>query len=80
MKDILWNKIILEEFISIASLTETEEKILRSSLHGYSIAQQSEIFNMSVSAINRCIKAIKEKYDDAERYSFILPPRKKKDE
>ena len=78
MKDIRWNKILLEEFLSIASLTELEEKILRSRLAGYTIAQQSDMFNMSVSSINRALKSIDEKYDDAEKYSFILPSRKKK--
>ena len=78
MKDIVWNKILLEEFLSIATLTEIEEKVLRSKLAGYTISQQADIFNMSVSSINRVLKSIDEKYDDAEKYSFILPPRKKK--
>ena len=78
MKDIVWNKILLEEFLSIATLTEIEEKVLRSKLAGYNISQQADIFNMSVSSINRVLKSIDEKYDDAEKYSFILPSRKKK--
>lgn len=78
MKDIRWNKILLEEFLSIATLTEIEEKVLRSKLAGYTISQQADIFNMSVSSINRVLKSIDEKYDDAEKYSFILPSRKKK--
>ena len=78
MKDIVWNKILLEEFLSIATLTEIEEKVLRSKLAGYTISQQADIFNMSVSSINRVLKSIDEKYDDAEKYSFILPYRKKK--
>ena len=78
MKDIVWNKILLEEFLSIATLTEIEEKELRSKLAGYTISQQADIFNMSVSSINRVLKSIDEKYDDAEKYSFILPSRKKK--
>lgn len=78
MKDIVWNKILLEEFLSIATLTEIEEKVLRSKLAGYTISQQADIFNLSVSSINRVLKSIDEKYDDAEKYSFILPSRKKK--
>ena len=78
MKDIVWNKILLEEFLSIATLTEIEEKVLRSKLAGYTISQQADIFNMSVSSINRVLKSIDEQYDDAENYSFILPSRKKK--
>ena len=78
MKEIVWNKILLEEFLSIATLTEIEEKVLRSKLAGYTISQQADIFNMSVSSINRVLKSIDEKYDDAEKYSFILPSRKKK--
>ena len=78
MKDIVWNKILLEEFLSIATLTEIEEKVLRSKLAGYTISQQADIFNMSVSSINRALKSIDEKYDDAEKYSLILPTRKKR--
>jgi DNA-binding CsgD family transcriptional regulator len=78
MKDIRWNKILLEEFLSIATLTDMEEKILRSKLAGYTISQQADIFNMSISSINRALKSIDEKYDDAEQYSLILPARKKR--
>lgn len=76
-KDILWNKVLLEEFVSIASLTDLEEKVLRSRLQGYTIAEQSDLFNVSISTINRTLKSIDEKYDDAEKYSFILPRRNK---
>ena len=64
MKDIVWNKILLEEFLSIATFTEIEEKVLRSKLAGYTISQQADIFNMSVSSINRVLKSIDEKYDE----------------
>lgn len=31
---------------------------------------------MSVSSVNRIIKRIKNKYDEVEKYSAVLPPRK----
>lgn len=79
MKDIIWNKIILDEFIKLAILTETEEKILRTRIAGWSRVKQSLEFNMSVSTVDCIIKMINQKYDMVQPYSTILPKRKKKE-
>lgn len=79
MKDIIWNKIILDEFIKLAILTETEEKILRTRIAGWSRVKQSMEFNMSVSTVDCIIKMINQKYDMVQPYSTILPKRKKKE-
>lgn len=79
MKDIVWNKIILDEFIKLAILTETEEKILRTRIAGWSRARQAMEFNMSISAVDCLIKMINQKYDMVQPYSDILPKRKKKE-
>lgn len=79
MRDIIWNKIILDEFIKLAILTETEEKILRTRIAGWSRVKQSMEFNMSISTVDCLIKMINQKYDMVQPYSKILPKRKKKD-
>ena len=77
MKDIIWNRIILDEFIYLAMLTDTEEKILRTRIAGWSRAKQSMEFNMSISTVDCIIKMINQKYDMVQPYSEILPKRKK---
>ena len=78
MKDIIWNKIILDEFIRLALLTETEEKVLRTRIAGWSRVKQSMELNMSVPTIDKIIRMIGIKYDMVQPYSAILPIRKKK--
>lgn len=78
MRDIIWNKIILDEFIRLAILTETEEKILRTRIAGWSRARQSMEFNMSLSTVDCLIKLINQKYDMVQPYSSVLPERKKR--
>jgi hypothetical protein len=79
MKDIIWNKVILNEFIDLACLTEIEEKILRTQIAGWSRVRQSMEFNRSISSIDCIIRTIKKKYDSVQPYSAILPVRKKKE-
>lgn len=71
-----WNKIILEEFINLALLTKDEEMILRTRIYGWTVREQADRLNMSVCSVNRIIKRLKNKYDDVEKFSTILPPRK----
>ena len=71
-----WNKIILEEFINLALLTKEEEMILRTRIYGWTVREQADRLNMSVSSVNRIIKRLKNKYDDVEKFSTILSPRK----
>ena len=75
-KQVPWNKIILEEFIDKAMLTKDEEIIMRTRIAGWTVVQQADRLNVSVSTINRTIQKLKLKYDDVEKFSLILPPRK----
>lgn len=75
---ILWNKIILDEFIKLGMLTDLEEHILRLRIAGYQIEEIAFRTNMSRSSINNYIKLLKQKYDAVQPYSEILPPRYKK--
>ena len=77
MREIPWNKIILEEFIRIGGLTEVEEKVMRTRIAGWSRVQQSMELGMSVATVDRIIKRCRIKYDNVQRYSPILPPRER---
>lgn len=77
MNDIIWNKIFLNEFIDLACLTETEEKILRTRAAGWGRTKQAMEFNMSESAVDATIRIIRRKYDSVQPFSAILPVRKK---
>lgn len=70
------NKVILEEFIRIGCLSETEEMIMRTRVHGWTITKQSYELNMSESNIKKIIASLKKKYDNVEKYSALLQPRK----
>ena len=78
MKDVIWNKIILDEFIQLALLTDIEEKVLRTRIAGWSRVKQSMELNISVSTVDSIIRMIGIKYDMVQPYSTILPVRKKK--
>lgn len=71
-----WNKIILEEFINVGGLTQEEEQIMRTRVAGWTISEQADRLGMSRSKVNFLIKRLKVKYDNAQKYSVILPPRK----
>ena len=71
-----WSKIIVEEFVSLACLTPIEEQILRTRISGMTRVQQTQLFNISLSTLDRHIFSLKRKYDQVERYSPLLPPRK----
>ena len=78
MKDIIWNKIILDEFLKLAMLTDTEEKVLRTRIAGWSRVKQSMEMHISLSSIDCIIRVIGQKYDMVQPYSEILPARRKK--
>lgn len=75
-KQVPWNKIIVEHFVTLAMLTEDEEWVLRTRVAGMSIVQQSMELGMSVSTINRIIARLKKKYDEVEKFDPMMPPRK----
>lgn len=75
MNDIAWDKIKLEEFKSLALLTEFEILVLESRIKGWSRTKQSIEFNCSLSTIDRTMKQIRMKYDNVCNYSNVLLPR-----
>lgn len=73
---VLWSKIILEEFIRLAALTRDEEEIIRTRVAGWTITEQSMKLGMSVSKVNAIVARLKVKYDKVQPYSPLLPPRR----
>lgn len=73
MDKVPWNRVILNEFISIALLTDEEEKIVRARAAGWSRVKMCHTYSMSLATVDRIIKNTKTKYAYARMYSDILP-------
>lgn len=73
MDKIPWNRVILDEYISLALLTEEEENIIRTRAAGWSQVKQCHAFNMSLATITRKTKRLKTKYESLVPYSDKLP-------
>lgn len=76
-KEVPWNKIIVDEFIRLACLSDEEKDVLitRVVKHWTRTKQHMEL-HMSMSKLDRIISSLKEKYDGVQPYSDILPKRK----
>lgn len=73
---VIWTKIVLEEFIRLGNLSKEEEAIMRTRADGWPISRQAMELGMSESTVNRYIKRLKKRYDAVQPYSNLLPPRK----
>lgn len=75
-RQVIWTKIIVEEFIRLGGLTDFEEQVIRTRAAGWTRTKQSMEFNVSLATIDRTIKILKLKYDLVQPYSTILPVRR----
>lgn len=75
-KDILWDKVMLDDFRRLACLTEDEDKVLTAWAKGWSIVKISMTLGMSERTVNDVIRSIRRKYDAVQIYSPLLPARK----
>lgn len=73
MKKVPWNRVILDEFVSLALLTDEEEEILRTRAQGWSQVRQCFAFNVSSATLTRRVRRMKDKYDSLVPYSDKLP-------
>ena len=71
-----WNKILLEEFISLAQLTEQEEWVMRTRVAGWCRTRQATELHVSIETLDRIIRRLKQKYDKVQPFSPLLPPRR----
>lgn len=76
MKQILWTKKIVDTFIKEGMLTKEEKEVLLLRVKGYTIAETSELMNISDSKVNRIIRRLKIKYDNLQGTLEELPKRK----
>ena len=76
MKDIMWDRIMLEEFRKLACITEDEDKILTAWSKGWSIVKMAMTFNIAERTVSRILDSIRAKYDAVEIFTPLLPARK----
>lgn len=76
MKTVLWTKKIIDTFIKEGMLTEEEKEVLLLRVKGYTIAETSELMNISDSKVNRIVRRLKIKYDNLQGTIKELPKRK----
>lgn len=82
-----WTKLILETFLEESGINlriklgdekaVLLEKIIRTRVAQWTIPKQAEEFHISVDTVNKYIKELKKLYDETQKYSDILPIRKK---
>lgn len=76
-KQIIWTKAVVEAFIDEGNLNARQEYIIRTRAKGLSIVEQAQHLNLSVDQVNKDIATLKKIYDVTQKYSKILPERKK---
>jgi len=74
-KQVIWTKLVLDEFIKEGNLNVRQQYIIRTRAAGYTIAKQAEELNLSIDQVNKDIARLKKIYDEVQKYSDILPPR-----
>ena len=75
MNDIPWNKIILDDFRYLASLTKEEEEVLQDWAAGRTVVNTSMRRNLSIRQVERIRNQIRKKYDAVQPYTPLLPKR-----
>lgn len=73
---VIWTKFVLERFIEVGGLTKDEEIVMRTRAAGWTRTEQSMKLGMSLATVDRITKRLKVKYDHAQKYDVLLPPRK----
>ena len=79
MRQIPWNKKLLEKFIEVSFLTPFQEEVLRTRVeNSWTVKKQALELHCSEVTIHRTVRKIKEIYDEVQpHYPEYLPPRKK---
>lgn len=76
--EVKWNRDIFEEFCSRAMLGEFETKVLEMHIKKESNTKIAYTMGVSERTIDRTIKILKDKYDNAQMGSMCMPKREKK--
>lgn len=75
MKDLVWDKGMIEEFSNMACLTDEEIIVLNDWAYGKSIVYTAMKLHMSDSAVYDIKSRLRYKYDRVQPRSNSLPPR-----
>lgn len=75
MNDILWNRIALKEFRSLACLSEDEDKVLQYWVEGKSVVATAMLCSYSPRQVDKLRNQIRKKYDAVQIYTPLLPRR-----
>ena len=70
-----WCLPIYNEFVRLAMLSDFEAKMLEMRIRKKSRLQIADALHTDVSTVDDCLKNLKRKYDNVQRFSDILPPR-----
>lgn len=73
MDTVPWNRVILDEFCSLAMLTPLEENIVRTRAAGWSQVKQCHMFHVSLATVTRTVRKLKKEYECCVKYSEKLP-------
>lgn len=72
-----WTKLLVDNFVEFAMLSEDEEFIMRTRVKGWTVTKQAMYLNKSESAVHAMIKTMKIKYDNVQKtYPDLFPERK----
>ena len=75
MNDIRWNRIVLDDFLFNACLTDDEKTVLFDLANGKTPVSTAMNHNMSVSQVGKLRTQIRQKYDDVQPFTPLLPKR-----
>ncbi len=75
MKDIRWNRIVFDEYCYLCPPTKDEWPVLLDWFAEETVAHTVMHHNMSEAKVYKIKDQIRQKYDDVQPYSAILPPR-----
>lgn len=75
MSNVLWNRILLDEFVRLAELSDIEQDIIKGKMRGQTRVEQSIRLGISLATLDRYVARLKRKYDAVQPYSNILPKR-----
>ena len=75
-KSVPWNEVLYREFSRLGMLNDFQKEVLRTRIMGYSITKQAMELNVSESTVSRTIAQLKQKYDEVQPHSELLPKRR----
>lgn len=84
---VIWTKLIMETFLEESGINDRiklgDEKaqmlseIMRTRCAGWCITKQADKLHISIDTVNKYIRELKDLYDETQKNSIILPPRRK---